>query len=334
MLSFANPWCLLLLPLVWLFLRSFRVWQFLPVANANNIQPGRLGWLSKTPAWCFTAMLSLGIVAFAGPRVYQPEATETIMGRDIIVAVDISGSMSAQLPKPPGYKPPKAYFDITVPTTNQPFRRIDAAQGAFMEFVLSRHELMSGDRIGLYLFDDAPRLAWPLTNDLRQLYRKGNWLPLNFLNERVMGNGTNFGEKGYGPLEAAVDHFAEYGQSPAKVFVLVTDGEDKISDGTKSRLASLLKKHNVSFYVIGVGETLSREEVDILSLCKTMGGQVFRVEKAGDMERCFETINSLEKGPIKVSSYNVFLELYPHVLVLVLAFGILWVLSAALVVVI
>ncbi len=337
MFFFAQPWWLLLLPAGWIFLRSFHRSQYLPISSADLVPaPGRLALIAKSPPWLFRAMLISAVVALSGPRVYQAQSTETIMGRDIVVAIDISGSMSAPLPKPPGHRPQiPGYYDIPSPTgQNQPYRRIDAAQDAFAQFVSFREQIQSGDRIGLYLFDDSPRLAWPLTHDLRQLYRKASWLPLNFLNERVMGAGTNFGDKGYGPLDAAVDHFNDYGQSPARVFILITDGEDKLSDSTKSRLASMLQKNNVRFYVIGVGETLAREDVDILAVARSMDGHVFRVEKAGDMDKCFETINQLEQGPITVSSFNVFQELYPHALVLALIFGIFWMSAVALVVVI
>ena len=149
-----------------------------------------------------------------------------------------------------------------------------------------------------------------------------------------MGSGTNFGDKGYGPIEAAVDHMIEYGQSPSRVLVLISDGDEKMSDGVKSRLASLLKKNNVRFYVIGVGETLARENVDIISFATNVDGRVFRVETAGDLDNCLQTINQLEQGPIKVSSFNVFQELFPHVLALAMLFGLSWALMSAFIVVI
>ncbi|MBY0552814.1 MAG: VWA domain-containing protein [Candidatus Obscuribacterales bacterium] len=338
---FSQPWWLLGLPALVLLYRTFRSRQYLPMSSATLLShsSSSTGWLAKSPKRCFFAMMVLLVIAAAGPQRYQSEATETVMGRDIVLAVDISGSMSAKLPNKPNQERPKGYYDLPVQphqasAGEQPYRRIDAAQDALMQFVNARHDMHAGDCVGLFLFDDSPRLAWPLTNDLRQIGRKGNWLPYGFMNERIMGSGTNFGDKGYGPIEAGVDHMQEYGQSPARVLILVTDGDEKMSDSLRGRLRSMLAKHNVRFYVIGVGETLARENVDIIAFAREVEGQVFRVENAGELEKCFDTINQLEQGPIKVSSFNVFQELYPYVLFMAMFCCVGWVLASAIVVVI
>lgn len=336
---FSQPWWLLGLLALLLLYRTFRSRQFLPTSNAVMLpKSSSADRMAKLPTQCFFLMMASLIIALAGPQRYQSEATETVMGRDIVLAVDISGSMGAKMPNKPQGERPKGYYDQPVAphmaNSEQVYRRIDAAQDALMLFVNQRHEMHAGDCVGLFLFDDSPRLAWPLTNDLRQIGRKGNWLPYGFLNERVMGSGTNFGDKGYGPIEGGVDHMLEYGQSPARVLILVTDGDEKMSDSLRSRLASMLAKNNVRFYVIGVGETLARENVDIIQFANSIEGKVFRVENAGDLEKCFDTINQMEQGPIKVSSFNVFQELYPYVLALAMLFGVGWVLTSALVVVI
>ena len=176
MIFFSHPYWLLLLPVLLLLIRSFRNRQYLPMSSANLVRSDSgVKWIAKTPNRCFIAMLVCVIVALAGPQRYQNEATDTIMGRDIVVAVDISGSMGAPIPKPQTERP-KGFYDLpTSPYENkQAYRRIDAAQDSLMQFVNAREEAKSGDRVGLFLFDDSPRLAWPLTHDLRQIGRKSN----------------------------------------------------------------------------------------------------------------------------------------------------------------
>src|SRR4029453_13126890 len=83
-----------------------------------------------------------------------------------------------------------------------------------------------------------------------------------------------------------------------------TDGEDNISEQTKSRLKGLLQSRGISFYVVGVGQTLAQSDVDIIRFAENVGGKVFRVENTTELEAGFKTIDKMERTVISVTVSN------------------------------
>lgn len=330
-MHFAQPYWLALIalvPMLWLIrLKMKRLLSYLGHSGVGLEQEKRQFWhlilfMPFVPLTLASLALISVAVAVAGPRIFKAEETKQTLARDIMIAEDYSGSMSAPLP---GYKSPLRR------NGDKPARRIDAAQDAILSFAKNRHELKTGDRVGLILFDENPRLAWPLTNDLKQIFYRTDFLPSNLLGEKTLGSGTNFGAKGPGPIDAACDHFRDFAESPAKVLIIVSDGEDELGDEHLRRLSSLMKKYKVKLYVVGVGETLAKKEVDIKRLARDFmdGGEtcVFLVEKSDDMQKCFKAIDQLERGPVTVTSYNNFQELYQYPLVAGFLLIFLWTIS-------
>lgn len=308
---------LLMLPLPWLFLRRK---EHLPHSNVSMLGTAGGAWLRRIPLAAFTIGLALLIVCLARPQLREDEARQTIMSRDIIVAVDISGSMGAgfvgEIPKVPGGNPE---LDKALPpppkkkpNPNDPYsvpgsgRRIDAAQAAVLRFVRHRFERGQGDRMGIEVFDMSPRWSWPLTDDLKMIYRKGL-----FVGEGL-GGGTNFGSFGKGPMDAAFEHFDERGEAGTKVMILVTDGEDSIDPGTMDRLVSGLKSRGIRLYVIGVGEDMTRGNYDIFRLAQATDGQVFKVSNAAEMARCMDSIDEMERSPVQIQMQPHFYDIFHY----------------------
>lgn len=311
-MTFAQPlWfmALLALPVFWL-LRSKGHLSFSD--NRLLSRPSRASkFLSVAPTVLGSLTIALLAVALARPQVPGPPIPRTIPGRDIMMAVDISLSMSfpfkGELPKHETPKELEFKVPVSGPREAKPWRptpkkdglqRIDASQNAMMRFIENRWQGKTGDRIGLILFDERPRYAWPLTDDLRMLYRQGQFINKGF------GLGTNFGEAPPGPIDLAVEHFQENGQADARVLILVSDGEDMLSAHTKARLAELIHENRIRFYMIGIGETLAKNDVDIIKLADSVGGTVFRVEDADSLDRCFQKINEMEKSAITISQLD------------------------------
>ena len=269
-----------------------------------------LRFLSKLPLFLAGLSMALLIVALAKPQVPGPPVHKTIPGRDIVFTVDISFSMTFPFKGTiaPHDTPPELAFKTPfnerrhelkglqlTPPTDGKLERIHPLQNALLRFIENRWAEKTGDRIGLIVFDVKPRYGWPLTDDLRQLYRKAQFIQNN------LGTGTNFGKNPPGPLDLAVEHFKESGQAKSKVIIMVTDGEDEIDAKTQQRLVKLLKDNNIRFYLVGVGETLAKQDVDILKVAGAVGGKVFRVENADSMAECFATIDKMEKSEVTVS---------------------------------
>lgn len=309
----ANPiWLLslLLLPLPWILLRRKGYVGFPNLEIQRNTRGSR--FLSVMP----TLLLILGFVALAialaRPQASEVLSTESFQSRDIIIALDKSGSMESPFGPPspsvvgeteldkdfPG-KPDKILvqegYDQYSYRAKKGQRRIDHAIGAILDFVRYRHKMNTGDRVGIFTFDDDQYWSWPLTHDLKMIFRKAH-----FADEGV-GGGTNFGRVEPGPLDAAIAHYDEMGKAKTRVFIMVTDGEDAIPRRTIDRLVELCQDNNVRLYVIGVGESISRgADVDILRLAEATGGKSFRVDKPGDLTKSFQEIDELARSVVTV----------------------------------
>ncbi len=321
-LVFAHPlWLALVLvvPLPWLYLRSR---GYLAHSSIGGLQFRR-----SSAHLVPITLLSLGFIALfialAQPQHPYSLPDQSVKARDIIIAVDKSGSMSTEFdgtvppsvagnteldkelpPLPPTPTLGEADQGDSTSGDNIGHRRIDAAQQSVLNFVRDRYVSNSGDRVGVEVFDSSPYWSWPLTGDLRTIYRKLQ------LTNRGVGGGTNFGEQKPGPIDAAAELFDELGQSNTRVLIMVTDGEDSLSDDAQARLLKVLQSRGIRLYVIGVGPTLAQQDVDIIKVAQAAGGRVFRVENAGDMNLCFQTINSLEQSPVKVMGKEKRAELF------------------------
>lgn len=321
---FEHPfWLVLILfvPLPWLVLRGRGYFGHSAPWLGGDRVLARV--LHRIPAALASFGIAALLIALAQPQHPYTLPDQTVKARDIVIAVDKSGSMGLPFDGTvPAAQSGKTVLDQPLPplpkatdlgvddggggygSGKKGTRRIDAAQAASLNFVRDRFLLDNNDRVGILVFDTKPYWAWPLTRDLKIVYRNIQ------IDLTAPGGGTNFGEEKPGPIDAAIDQFQELGQSTTRVLIMVTDGEDHLSSSAMSRLQSLLNGNGVRLYVIGVGPELAHDSVDIIRLAESVGGRVFRVENAGDMNLCFETINKLEQSPVRVPGAKRKLELF------------------------
>lgn len=342
-MAFLQPvWLLLvlLLPLLWWKLRNRHY-----VGHSNTQLLPHAGGIGSRiilaiPATLFSFAFVLMVIGLARPQESHIEGQEVIKTRDILMTTDISGSMGSpfggEIPPPEKGnteldKELPAIMKVRPPDKNGQFgnqnnqpqygnapvgqRRIDAAQAAIMRFIRNRFIAEQSDRIAIMSFDTEPHWSWPLTDDLKMIYRKGIFV------DQGLGGGTNFGDMEPGPIDAACQHFDERGKAATRVLIMITDGEDRISQSTYERLKKIMTDRGIRFYIIGVGETLARRDVDIIRLATDVGGQVFRVENATDLAACFDTIDKMERSEIKVQTTIGFHDVfYRYVLVALVVF--------------
>ncbi|MBZ0189270.1 MAG: VWA domain-containing protein [Candidatus Obscuribacterales bacterium] len=285
-------------------------------------------------------------IALARPQDRHIIGTESFKSRDILVSIDVSGSMEQYFgPVPPSVvgetdldkefpgKPKSVIGTQEEPQDSYSYyrsaqrgtRRIDNAIGATLDFVKNRNQAQTGDRIGIFVFDTDQYWSWPLTHDLKIVYRKAH-----FADEGV-GGGTNFGRTKPGPLDAATTHLDEMGKSKTRILIMVTDGEDQLADGTFERLRSLASDYDLRLYVIGVGESISRGTADILRLAEATGGKAFAVDRPGDLNRVFDTIDKMEQSVVTVEVTEKREELFHYFAYLALGFFLLGTIGQALV---
>lgn len=254
----------------------------------------RAPWWTRLPAWAMGLGICLLLVALARPQWGQAVQSERLQARDIILVIDLSGSMQTEPTAGGGTK-------------------IDLAKEAALRFVDRR----KGDRVGLLVFGDETYGSWPLSSDLEAVREKIRTL-------RPDLGGTDLVK----PVRKALAHFQEAGQSNAKAIILVTDGEAPIPPDLRQEIKTKMTAMNVHLYLLGIG---LGDSADIVDLVNRSGGRVWRVNQAEEFWDRFQEIDRLEPSVVVVEKRLTHRDLFPWFTLGGLGFLSLAVVGAALV---
>lgn len=325
-LQFQAPWVLLLLPLplllLWLSRRLETVKPALSLPRtslAKSLSPTLRVKFRSLPMWLATAALSLMVVALARPQKGLGRDQLTTEGVDIVVALDVSGSMAAQ--------------DF------QPDNRLAVAKSVVADFIRRR----TRDRLGLVIFAGRAITQSPATTDQALLLRQLEDVALDRLPD-----GTAIGSG----LATALSRLSK-SESKTKVVVLVTDGANNSGEVDPDTATDIAKAMEVKIYTVGVGKggiapvpvraqdpftgrVVSRtvnmevpiDEELLKRIAERTGGAFFSATDETSFRDIFARIDALETTRLKSVSFRRFQELFPPFLnasaaLLVLA-GLLW----------
>ncbi|MFN8543573.1 MAG: VWA domain-containing protein [Candidatus Binatia bacterium] len=303
----ADPWLLLALPLIPLVLaRAVRAdrraaLRYPSFATLRAVAPAGAGRRRLVLGALRGVALVLLVGALARPQVGTASAKLHREGVDIVLAVDVSGSMLAE------------DFELRGERAN----RIDAVRSVVQEFVAGRPE----DRIGLVLFAARPYTQCPLTLD-------HGWLLQNLARARVgmIEDGTAIGSA----LTTAVERLRA---SPAKsrFVVLLTDGQSnagRVSPVTAADAAAAL---GVKVYTVGAGRRgvapyptqdvfgnkvyrplqVDIDEETLGRIASRTKGRYFRAEDTEGLRKVYAEIDAAEKTPFEAPQFLDWRELYP-----------------------
>ncbi len=320
-ITFAYPQFLLLVllvvPILWYAARRRKAVGHSHVGLHKNVRNVPL--LGRLPTILLVAFWTLVCVALTRPQLTETGEKEVINTRDFVIATDISGSMSATISDP-------AQIDLAGSTSNgQPrqVNRLMVAEKAIELFIRERQ----GDRVALFLFDDETYYSWPLSKDLKVIKLKNQGI------SRYSGGGTNF-EGAKGPIPAAIAHFKELGQAKTKILIMVTDGEDNISEDRFQELLQQMLDQGIKIYTLGIGDswvTGSGFTQDLENLTKATGGKVIPVGNAEEMRSGFATINQLERSNVEIEKTVSYHDIYHYFLIAALVTAVLYLCSSVLV---
>lgn len=236
--------------------------------------------------------LSCLIMALARPQKRNNEQRTEGEGIDIVLCMDVSGSMGS---------------------TDMPPSRMDVAKEVAEEFVRSRPV----DRIGLVIFSGESFTQCPITNDRNTLITQIQTLE----SRTLLKDGTVIGEG----LATAVDRLKK-SPSKSKVIILITDGKE---DAPDTRLIDPLtaldiaKSEEVKIYTIGMGAmpttivevtgnkpALRNPNIDFIDeallqkIATETGGQYFRARDKDGLKETYNQIDKLEKSKIDITSFK------------------------------
>jgi Ca-activated chloride channel family protein len=304
MFRFATPWILLLLPIcvaaVWLMSRRRRRGDArlrLPMATLR-FGAGKSPWVrfERLMPWLRGLVLILLVLALARPQSGARIENLSTLGVDIVVALDVSGSMRAE--------------DF------QPDNRLAVALRTVERFVEGR----PNDRIGLIVFAALATTRCPLTQDhemLRQFLAQVDFAPRE-------QDGTALGMG----LATAVNRLRE-STAESRVVVLVTDGVNNTGQIGPEAAAEAARALEIKVYTVGVGtEGVAPVPVDtpfgvqyrqvqveldeelLTAIAEKTGAQYFRATDAASLEVIFDTIDSMEKTRIESRVRVLYSELF------------------------
>ncbi len=233
-------------------------------------------------------VISLLIVAMARPQSTSSRQNINIKGIDIVLALDVSGSMRAR--------------DFTPD-------RIGAAKNIAADFIEHR----PNDRIGLVIFSGVAFTQAPLTLDHSML--------LTLLKEVKSGmveDGTAIGDG----LATAVSRLQE-SKAKSKVIILLTDGVNNMGAIDPLSAAEMAKLYGIRVYTIGIGTQgyapypvqtpygvqmqqmkVQIDQALLQKIAQTTGGEYFRATDTPSLKRIFGEINKLEKSKIEVQQFQ------------------------------
>jgi Ca-activated chloride channel family protein len=285
--------------------------RFSSITIAKTISDKRR---SRPGAWLFgLRLLALAclITALARPQWGKMNDTTEADGIDIVLTLDLSGSMRA----------------LDLSTKENIVTRLDAAKKVVREFIDKRPY----DRIGLVAFAADAYVVSPLTLNHDWLKKNIDRLELG----EIDGSGTAIGTA----LGASVNRLRDH-NSRSRIVVLLTDGENNAGVISPLGAADAAKTYGVRVYTIATGqkgrvpmpetdrsgriirddqgrpvyrgrtEMSTYNETELSEIAQVTGGLFFSAKRDGELEKVYNEIDQLEKTTVELRSYASFTELF------------------------
>ena len=300
-IHFAYAWVLVLiipwlLALGWLFWRGKRMQASLPVTTIRGMR--RLtNWKSRS-RFVPTVLLGLAgiclLIAMARPQQRYTRQQTDGEGIDIMLCLDISGSMNHEDLKP---------------------NRLEAAKQVAIDFVGRR----PGDRIGVVIFASESFTQCPLTTDQSMLRST-----IQQIRNGWMVDGTAIGDG----LATSVDRLRG-SKASSRIVILLTDGENNGGLISPVDAQAIAQAFGIKVYTIGVGtdgwlpvtvqtptgpqqknQRVFIDEALLTQIAEQTGGKYFRAKDNTGLDQIYREIDQLERSKVSVTQYQRTQERY------------------------
>ncbi len=283
---------LLLIPVIgWYIWRLRDAQATLRISDTSELarQPKSMRvWLIHVPFVLRVLTVTLLSIALARPQLSNRWQSQSTEGIDIMMALDVSGTMLAEDLKP---------------------NRLEAAKEVATDFVINR----PNDNIGLVVFAGESFTQCPLTTDHAVLVNLFQSVKFGLIED---GTAIGLG------LANCVNRMKD-SPTKSKVIILLTDGSNNRGDITPQTAAEIAKTFGIRVYAVGVGShgqarvpvqtpygtqymmmDSEFDEVTLRNIAQTTGGEYFRATDNKSLRRIYEQIDQLEKSKIRVREYS------------------------------
>ena len=311
-MRFANPYLLwllvVLLPMVAFYIyRALRGGTAIRISSIEGVRRAPRTWrywLRHAPFAARCGAVALMIVALARPQIIEHKSRTDAEGIDIMLAMDISGSMLAR-----DFEPD----------------RMTAAKEVAASFINDR----VGDRIGIAAFAGEAFTQSPLTTDKNSLITM-----LSRLRSGIIDDGTAIGNG----LATAVNRLRE-SDAKSKVIILLTDGVNNSGVIGPLMAADIAADMEIKVYTVGVGTRgkapypvvdmfgnisyqmmpVEIDEKTLEEIASRTGGRYFRATDKEKLRRIYDEINELEKSKVEITDLTLYHENWFALLIAALA---------------
>jgi Ca-activated chloride channel homolog len=302
-ITFAHPQYFLLLLLIplfiyWIFSQKRKKQPTLTLSTLSGFEkiatPVKVRYRGMLNILRIASFIFLTI-ALARPQNSQVNESINSEGLDIVLSMDISGSMLAE-----DFKP----------------NRIEASKKVAQEFIENRPT----DRIGLVIFSGESFTQCPLTTDQNVLKEQ-----LKNIKSGLLEDGTAIGMG----LATAVERLRD-SKAKTKIIILLTDGVNNSGLIDPITALEIAKAYKIRVYTIGVGTEGSApypvkdqfgntsmqqmpvqiDETLMQKISRETGGKYFRAKDNNSLNRIYKDIDKLEKTKIEINSYKRYAELF------------------------
>jgi Ca-activated chloride channel family protein len=299
MLTFAHPWLFLLAPLPWLIRgllpahherkAAVRVPFLQRLARLAGLQAGSGVAVAKRPVtqWLVLSLAWLLVVAaIARPQWLEEPIIKELPMRDLLLAVDLSGSMEA-----------KDFTDADGNTVD----RLTAVKQVLDAFLTRR----DGDRVGLILFGSAAFVQAPFTGDLEVVSEL-----LDEAQIRMLGPRTMLGDA----MGLAINLF-ERSEVDERVLIVLTDGNDTGSLVPPGRAAEIARDNGVVVHTIAIGDPAAAgeqalDEKTLENIAGITGGGYFHANDTEELEAIYDHLDEINPRQVETQSYRPLSDLY------------------------
>ncbi|KAA2244650.1 VWA domain-containing protein [Chitinophaga agrisoli] len=311
-ITFAYPWCfwlLLLIPVMiyWYFKQGRKQQGALQVSSIQGLKGLPVSWKARLrPILLVLRILAYAALVTALARPQTSNTSENIdsEGIDIVLSIDISGSMLAEDLQP---------------------NRLEAAKTVAVDFVAKR----ISDRIGLVIFSGESFTQCPITTDHAVLDNQ-----IMQVKSGMLQDGTAIGMG----LATAVDRLRS-SKAKSKVIILLTDGVNNTGLIDPLTALEIAKAFKIRVYTIGIGtigkapfpmtmpdgsiqmqmQDVQIDEPLMKKISAETGGKYFRATNTAGLKNVYGEIDKLEKTKVEITSYKRYAEHFFPLAMLALA---------------
>ena len=228
----------------------------------------------------YSFILTLLVAALASPISYEQKVSSKRKGRDLVFALDASGSMA------------ESGFD----EENKQRKKFDILQETLKEFISKRYN----DNVGVSVFGSYAYSGVPLTYDMNAVA-----FLLDFIEVGIAGDSTAIGEG-----IASATRLLQKGEAKSKVIVLVTDGYQNSGAISVKDAALNAKELGIKIYSIGVGKKEDFDYALLSKLATDTNAKTFEATNSETLKNVYAELNSLEPSDIRSEHYLNKRELY------------------------